>query len=45
MDKWNMKKYIYQTSLNNLERIGIECIHIKWINEIMKKYIIELVIK
>jgi len=43
MDEWNMKEYICQTScktfINKLQRIGIESIHIKWINVIMKEYI------
>jgi len=43
MDEWNMKEYIHQASykivVNKLQRIGIESIHIKWMNEIMKEYI------
>ncbi len=43
MDEWNMKEYIHQASckivVNKLWKIGIESIHIKWMNEIMKKYI------
>ncbi len=43
MDEWNMKEYIDQTSciiiINKLQRIGIESIHIKWMNEIIKDYI------
>jgi hypothetical protein len=38
-----MKEYIHQTScktvVNKLQRIGIESIHIKWMNEIIKDYI------
>jgi len=38
-----MKEYIHQASykivVNKLQRIGIESIHIKWMNEIMKEYI------
>ncbi len=36
-----IKEYISQTSykivVNKLQRIGIESIHIKWMNEIMKR--------
>jgi hypothetical protein len=43
MDEWNMKEYIHQANckivLNKLQRIGIESIHIKWMDEIMKEYI------
>jgi hypothetical protein len=38
-----MKEYIHQTScktvVNKLQRIGIESIHITWMNEIIKDYI------
>ncbi len=38
-----MKQYIHQTSckivVNKLQRIGIESIYIKWMNEISKNYI------
>ncbi len=43
MNEWNMKEYIHQASykivINKLQRIGIESIHIKWMNEIIKNYI------
>ncbi len=38
-----IKEYICRTNckiiVNKLQRIGIESIHIKWMNEIMKEYI------
>ncbi len=38
-----IKEYIHQANckifVNKLQRIGIESIQIKWMNEIMKKYI------
>jgi hypothetical protein len=44
-----MKEYIHQTNckivVNKLQRIGTKSIHIKWMNEIMKEYIVELVVK
>jgi hypothetical protein len=41
-----MKEYIHQASyiivVNKLQRIGMESIHIKWMNEIIKDYICQI---
>jgi hypothetical protein len=34
-----IKEYIVELFVNKLQRIGIESIHIKWMNEIIKDYI------